>query len=138
MDLNQFLLLSRLKLLRFALDGFNEQRQTRVHRFLRRQSLSVVLSFLSSRFLFPVGVLSLRTELLLQVALRLVAAALLLAQDALRGAGLLVAGVGGVQVEEVGGEHGLETRVFHVHLQTERGGAKSATGTPEGLYLNLL
>jgi len=113
-DLQQLLLLPNLKLLRFAFDGFDQQRQTRVHRFLRRRSVRVI---------FPppsCGVLLL-SERGLHVALLLLSAPQLLCQDALRGFGLLVAGVGRVQVEQVRGEHGLETRVFDVHLDTDTG-----------------
>lgn len=113
----ELLFLPSLKLLRFAFYRLDEQRQIRVHRFLRgsldRRSVWVIFTFRSCRFLFTSSG-ALRPPLLL-----LPSAALLLCQDALRGLRLLVAGVRRVQVEQVGGEHGLETRVFDVDLDTQ-------------------
>lgn len=127
---NQFLLLPGLELLRLTSDRFDEQRQTRVHHLLLRLRVTFpprlrCFLFAGGRFLCGRGLLSV--------------AALLLLQEALRGSGLLEAGVGGVQVEEVGGEHGLEARVLDVHLMDRQRHdqgfctlqASSGSGDPE-------
>lgn len=121
LNLNQLLFLPSLKLLSFAFNGLDEQRQTGVHRFLCRRSVRVILLLHPSSFLFTGDRLRLlRTEDVLHPPLLLLlSSALLLGQEALGALGLLVAGVGRVQVEEVGGEHGLETRIFDVHLDTD-------------------
>lgn len=122
-NLHELLFLPSLKLLCFAFNRLDEQRQTGVHRFLRGGidwwRVRVIFLFLSCRFLFTSG-----AERVLHLPLLLLSSALLLGQDALRGFSLLVAGVGRVQVEQVGGEHGLETRVLDIHLdaQTDKRG----------------
>lgn len=107
-ELEAFLLLPGLVLLSLTANGFNEQRQTRVHR-RRLGGPRVIFPPRLCRFLF-------RGRLFLCGRGLLSAAPLLLLQDALRGLGLPEAGVGGVQVVQVGGEHGLEAGVFDVHL----------------------
>lgn len=111
--LQQLRLLAGLKLFCFVLDGLDEQRQSRVHRPLCRRPGRPrgVLEVLShARRLGGEGVVSTATLVL--------AATLLLGHQALGGLGPPVAGVGRVQVEQVGREHGLEAWVLDVHLQT--------------------
>ncbi|KAF3852656.1 hypothetical protein F7725_006012 [Dissostichus mawsoni] len=109
--LHELLFLPGLKLLRFAFDGLDEQRQTGVYCFLRG-GLSALRVILILPFLPLCFGEALSAELLLGAPLLLLSPPLFLHLDALRGFGLLVAGVGGVQVEQVGREHGLETRLL--------------------------
>lgn len=120
-NLHEFLFLLSLKLRRLAFNRPDEQRQTGVHRFvgggLDRRGVRVL-------FLFPGGRLPPWGRDLPPLS-----SALLLGQDALRGFSVLVAGVGRVQVEQVGGEHGLETRVCDIHLDTQTGGGSLQNGS---------
>lgn len=122
--LQQLLFLPSLKLLRFALDWLDEQRQTRVHRFLCCRSVTVISLLGPCCFLFGADRRRLLSaEHVLHPPLLLLSSELLLSQDAVGASGLLVAGVGRVQVEEVGREHGLEPRIFNVHLNTNTRGS---------------
>jgi len=107
--LHKSLFLAGLELLGFALDGLDQQRQAGV------QTLLLLLLSTAHHLHF---LLLCRLHFLFPVVMRFLLGPLapLLSQDALGAAGRLVAGVGRVQVEEVGGEQGLEPGVRHVHL----------------------
>lgn len=122
--LGQFLLLPALKLFRLVLDRFDQQRQTWVHSCPSLLEgcgpllVPPLLTLTPPLSLDPLLLLTL-SLFLLTPPLLLLSSALLLTQDALSGSGVPVGGVGGVQVEQVGGEHGLKARVFDVHLEAE-------------------
>lgn len=113
--LEQLRFLPSLKLFRFVLDGLDEQRQSRIHRPLRRRRRrrGLVVSVLLS-----LGGGGGGGEGVVSAAALVLAAAQLLGQQAVGGLGAAVAGVRRVQVEQVGGEERLEARILHVHLQT--------------------
>lgn len=114
------LLLAGVELFRLVLHRFNKHRQTRVQDFTlsprrywvccrRLPAVCALLLSFPSRFLLAL-------ERLLLAALLLLPPSLLLLQDALSTSSLLVGGIWGVQIVQVGREHGLETRVLQVHL----------------------